>query len=87
MNFALYGIDIKDAEKKLDAVVCSSDYIANLIAICSIQSYYPTLNHSLLGRGKSTRFVTPSGQVCITTAVARKSLSLWAKSSNGPADI
>ena len=36
LDFALYGIDIKDTEKKLDAAVRSSDYIADLIAVCSV---------------------------------------------------
>lgn len=36
LNFALYGIDIKDTEKKLDAAVRSSDYIADLITVCSV---------------------------------------------------
>ena len=39
LDFALYGVEIEDAEKKLDAVR-SSYYIADLIAICSVQSYY-----------------------------------------------
>ncbi len=38
-DLALYGTDIKDAEKKLDFAVSSSDYIANLIAVCSVQTY------------------------------------------------
>ena len=36
LDFALYGIDIKDTEKKLDAAVRSSDYIADLITVCSV---------------------------------------------------
>ena len=40
LDFALYGIDIKNSEKKLDAAVRSCDYIANLIAVCSVQTYY-----------------------------------------------
>ena len=36
LDFALYRIDIKDAKKKLDAVMCSSDYIADLVAVCPI---------------------------------------------------
>lgn len=36
LDFALYGIDIKNTEKKLDAAVRSSDYIADLIAVCSV---------------------------------------------------
>lgn len=40
LDFTLYGIDIEDAEKKLDAAVRSSDYIADLIAVCSVQTYY-----------------------------------------------
>lgn len=37
LHFALYGIDIKDADKELHATVRSSDYIADLIAVCAIQ--------------------------------------------------
>lgn len=40
LDFALYGTDIKDAEKKLDAAVGSTDYIADLIAVCSVQTYH-----------------------------------------------
>lgn len=40
LHFALYGIDIKDAEKELHAAVRSGDYIADLIAVCAIQPYY-----------------------------------------------
>ena len=39
-DFALYGIDVEDAEKKFDVAVRSSDYVADLIAVCSVQSYY-----------------------------------------------
>ena len=36
LDFALNGIYVKDAEEKLDAAVCSSDNIADLIAVCSV---------------------------------------------------
>ena len=36
LDLALNGVDIKDAEEKLDAAVRSSDYIADLIAVCSV---------------------------------------------------
>ena len=40
LNFALDGIDIKDAEEKLDSTSRSSDYIADLIAVCPVQPYH-----------------------------------------------
>ena len=40
LDFALYGIDIENAEKKLDAAVRCCNYIADLIAVCSVQTYY-----------------------------------------------
>lgn len=40
LHFALYGVDIKDAEKELHAAVRSGDYIADLVAVCAIQPYY-----------------------------------------------
>ena len=40
LNFALDGIDIKDAKEKFDATVRSSYYIADLIAVCPVQPYH-----------------------------------------------
>ena len=36
LDFALYRINIKNTEKKPDAAVRSSDYIADLIAVCPV---------------------------------------------------
>ena len=40
LNLALYRIYIENAEKKLDVALRSSNYVAYLIAVCSVQSNY-----------------------------------------------
>lgn len=40
MDFALYGIDVEDAENELDTAVRGSNYVANLIAVRAVQPYY-----------------------------------------------
>ena len=40
LDFAFYRVYIEDAEEKLDTALGSSNHIANLIAVCSVQSNY-----------------------------------------------